>query len=271
MTADLLCVIMAHAHQPALADLVHTVRVFCPRADIVLYNSGDDPALGAGLDLERVPDVRRYDYARVAPMFFDTFEWAVGSGRLFDAIVNLETDLLFIRPGYEDFVGAAMARADYLAPNLVRHRRLSAYWRPMRSLRPEFDHWFEVLGFRYLHGAFSPAQVFSRRYVTALVRHPSYHDLRRLAETTMAFSLQEIIFPTLTDFLGLRLAGYPDSHQKSNRYRPYQAVTGVQRALAIPDAHFVHPVRRDANDPARRFILDLAAAQDPARVQEQAA
>lgn len=262
---NLLLVILAHDDRASLEESVGNARAFCPGARLLLYNSGADPKLGAGLPVEHFPSPRRQLYAQITPFFLDLFEWAVESGDRFDAIVNLETDLLFIRRGFEAFVDRCLAGADYVVPNLIRQRRLDAYWRPLRSLRPEFERWFELFGFRYFHAGFSPAQLFSRRYVHELVGHPRYGSLRRLVAENRSFSLQEVLFPTLTDLLGLRLTGYPPEHATSNRYRPYQAVTGVRRALAIRDAYFVHPVRRDPADPARRLIRDLAAAAAQAR------
>ncbi len=258
----LLFVILAHDDRASLDELIANVRMFCPDSRIMVYNSGTDASLTTNLDAEIFSDPRRYGYARIAGFFLDVFERLANTQDEFDAVVNLETDLLFIRRGFERFVENKLQRADYLAPNLVRKRRLDAYWRPMRSLRPEFETWFEFLGFRYLHGTFSPAQVFSRSYVHTLVEHPAYAELRRLVAANQSFTLQEVLYPTLCDFLGLRLGGYPKSHSTANRYRPYQAVTGVRRALSIPNAHFVHPVRRQPNDPARRHIAELAAAQD---------
>jgi hypothetical protein len=256
---NLLLVILAHADRNSLRSTVENARAFCPRARLLFYNSGPDPHLGRSLPVEHFPKPRTHEYARITPFFLELFEWAVRTGDAFDAIVNLETDLLFIRPGYEAFVEDALERADYVAPNLIRHRPLQSYWRPLRSLRPEFERWFDLLGFRHFHGSFSPAQIFSRRYVQTLVGHRGYRDLCYLVGQNRSFSLQEVLFPTLTDFLGLRLEGYPAAHRTSNRYRPYQAVAGVKRALAIPDAHFVHPVRRPEHDPARRFIGELQA------------
>src|SRR5437868_1896780 len=182
---DLLFVILAHTDHASLEELVDNVRVFCPRARMLLYNSGENSRLGSNLSIPRFQSPRRYGYARITPFFFDVFEWAVRSGDGFGAIVNLETDLLFIRPGYQDFVKKWLACADYLAPNLVERRSLKTRWRPMRSLRPEFKRWFEFFGFQYWHGTFSPAQVFSRRYVKTLVEHDRYAELRRLAEENL--------------------------------------------------------------------------------------
>ena len=147
---DLLFVILAHADRASLEELVDNVRTFAPRARLLLYNSGDDARLCCNLDVPEVPSRRGFSYARIAPFFLEVFEWLKRSDDPFDAVVNLETDMLFIRPGYEAFVERQLKLADYLAPNLVEHRPLKTRWRPMRSLRPEFQDWFEFLGCRVL-------------------------------------------------------------------------------------------------------------------------
>jgi hypothetical protein len=261
MTFRPLLVVLAHDHPPSLADLVANVRRFCPASRLVLYNSGGDPELGHDLGLPTVPGARRLDYARITPFFLDIFEWLATTADPWDAVVNLETDMLFVRPGFEAFLQRRMSGCDYLAPNLVRRRPLSTRWRPMRSLRPEFERWFRFLGFRYWHGTFSPGQVFSRRYIETLLRHPEYAELKRLVAANESFTLQEVIFPTLTDFLGLRLASYPAHLAPINRYRPYQAVSGVKRALTTPDAYFVHPIRRAPDDAARIHVRKLVGRE----------
>src|SRR5205814_7172766 len=94
---NLLLVILAHADRRSLQSLIENARAFCPGARLMLYNSGPDPDLGKGLDVEQFAEPRIQEYARITPFFLEVFEWAVRSGDAFDAIVNLETDMLFVR------------------------------------------------------------------------------------------------------------------------------------------------------------------------------
>jgi hypothetical protein len=254
---DLLMPILAHEDEDSLRDLVENVRCFCPEADLVLYNSGADAKLGAHLGLEAFPAPRRLTYAKVTPFFLDLFEWAVSKGCTFDYLVNLETDMLFIRKGFARFLAEAMEESDYMTPWLRRQTAKTSKWRPIRSLRPELRDWYRLFGFEHTHRGFSPGQVFSRAYIEKLVSHPAYPEIRRLVEQNRSYSLQEVLFPTLIDFLGMRGRSYPAELAPVNRYRPYQAVSGVRRALALPDAFFVHPVRRVKENPSRAYIRAL--------------
>ncbi len=250
-------VILAHEDPDSLFDLVKNTSAFCSRSRLMLYNSGTDPDLGKGLDLEILPVSRRQFYAKITPFFFDVFEWLVENDASYDYVINLETDMLFIRHGYEDWVSSAMSGYDYMAPNLVRFVSPKSRWRPYKSLRPELSDWFEFVGFRHVHGAFSPGQVFSHRYVEAMVKHRHYSDLKRLIAANKSHTLQEILFPTLPDTLGLETRSYPVELKPFIRYRPYQAVSGIKRALGTPQAYFVHPVRRSLDDPARTLVRSL--------------
>jgi hypothetical protein len=254
---DLLMPILAHEDENSLRDLVKNVRHFCPEAHLVLYNSGSDSGLGAHLGLETFPSARRLIYAKVTPFFLDLFEWSVSEGRSFDYLINLETDMLFIRKGFAGFLAEVMEESDYMAPWFRRHTAKRSRWRPIRSLRPELRDWYRLVGFEHTHRGFSPGQVFSRPYIEKLVSHPAYPEIRRLVGQNRSYSLQEVLFPTLVDFLGMRGRSYPAELDPVNRYRPYQAVSGVRRALALPDAYFIHPVRRTPEDPSRAYIRAL--------------
>lgn len=253
----ILMVILEDRDDAALRDLVRNVRHFCPEATLALYNSGADPSLGQGLDLLHVPDPQRLEYARVTPFFFDVFEWFASQPVAFDYFMNLETDMLFIRKGFEAFLYRAMSESDYMAPLFKQFTSRRSKWRPIRSLRPELPDWYAALGLDYTHEGFSPGQIFSRNYINKLLASPMYAQIKKLWTTNKSFTLQEVLFPTLTDPLQLQGRSYPEGLEKIIRYRPYQAVSGVQRALATADAYFVHPVRREPDCASRLFIHSL--------------
>jgi len=250
-------VILAHDDVSALSDLVENVRCFCPNVRLVLYNSGTNPDFGKGLDLEVLPVSRRQLYAKITPFFFDVFEWLMKNSVMYDYMINLETDMLFIRHGYESWISSTMSGYDYMAPNLVKFVSEKSKWRPYRSLRPELPDWYAFFGFEYVHGAFSPGQVFSRNFIESIVNHNRYPDLKRLVATNKSFTLQEILFPTLPDALGLAGRSYPIKLKPIIRYRPYQGVSGIVRAINTLEAYFVHPVRRENDNAARTLIHSL--------------
>ena len=232
-------------------------RYFFSDARLTLYNSGNDPNLGNGLDLEILPVSRRQQYAKITPFFIDVFEWLTNNSIEYNFLVNLETDMLFIRHGFEVWLSSIMTGYDYMAPNLVRKISPKSKWRPYRSLKPELPDWFAFFGFNYVHGAFSPGQVFSKRFVDRIVNFPHFSHLKQLIAVNKSFTLQEVLFPTLPDVLGLKARSYPKELKQIIRYRPYQAISGIVRAINTSNAYFVHPIRRDLDNPARVLVRSL--------------
>lgn len=261
MSARLCIVVLEHNYDEYFTDLITGIMMFCPDADIVWYDSGVTQSRVPARDprIVRLPCSRPLGYAKVTPFFLDIFEWAAGKN--YEYLVNVESDMAFINPGFQDFLVSEMADCDYLAPGFKRHTPRTSKWRPYYSLRGELAELHRIIGLDYTNGGFSPGQVFKASYFGALLASPYYHDLHAFVERNQApgksFTLQEVLFPTLADALRLNARDYPASMTALNRYRPYHAKRPVELARDRGDAHFVHPVRRDPADPCRRYVRSL--------------
>jgi hypothetical protein len=249
-----------HRGDEYFRDLVGGIRKFCPAADIVWYDAGNVGANQYTADIPRLAASRPLEYAKESPFLFDAFEWAAGES--YDFVVNVETDMAFVNHGFEAFVASIMSEYDYLAPRLELKTPKTSRWRPYRSLRGgELEDLLGILGIGHTNGAFNPGQVFSMRFVKALLAAPFYGELRefieRNQEPSRSFCLVEVLMPTLAEVLGVNFGGYPDHLIAYNRYRPYHAEKSVRRAASDGRVHFVHPVRREADHPARRYVRSL--------------
>jgi hypothetical protein len=262
MMVRICIVICDHRNDTYLQDLIDGIESFCPRSDIAWYNSGgEQPPLGStGISLTMLRQSRPLEYAKITSFFLDMFEWAAGQD--YDYIVNAETDMAFVQPGFERFIADTMKEADYLAPGYARDVPRTSRWRPYRSLQRELPELLAILGTTSTHRCFSPGQVFNARYFGKLVTSTWYTELRdfvsRNQEPGRSFSLQEVLLPTAADALGLRPTSYPTHLASVNRYRPYHAAASILRARETCNAYFVHPVRRDEADGARQIVRRLA-------------
>jgi hypothetical protein len=249
-------VVIAH-ESDGLDDLLQSARRFAASMEIVLYDSGSE-RLGEVTGLPTIPAARPLQYAKIGASFLDIMEWFVD--RAGDAWINLETDMLFVRAGFTEWLAARMASADYVAArfHLVEPR---SRWRPARSLRADGRRTLlDLLGGDALYGAFSPGQVFGRAFCRRMVAHPRFDELRQFLLRNEgdggAYSMQEIVFPSAAMAWRMGVAGYPEGSSFSNRYRPHFGRVGVERALADDTVFFVHPVRRDPTDAARRALVE---------------
>jgi hypothetical protein len=250
-------VILAHDKPEILREMVTNIHHFCPNFDILLYNSGDDPSFGEDLDVIKIQPSRRLYYARIIHFFFDTFEWLASNNVNYDYVTNIDSDVLFIRSGFEFFLYSIMENTDYMAQKFVRHTPYKSTWRPFHSLKPELQDWYQLFGFRYTNQAFNPGQTFSANYINKLLNFHKYGEIIKLVEKNQSYTLHEVLFPTLVDVLNLSAKAYPSELDPINRWRPYQAVSGVTRALLTPNAYFIHPVPMDNDNKARRLIYSL--------------
>ncbi len=249
-------VIISNRIDDSFSELVNGLRAFCNPADIAWYNSGSRQPAPSGV-IEVSPS-RPLKYAKITPAFFDVFEWA--GGQDYDYVVNVETDMAFIKPGFLSFVEDQMADIDYLAPGLRHRTPTMTQWRPYRSLQAERAELLSILGMSYTNRCFNPGQVFSRRYISALLSSDVYPDIRGFVERNQwperSYTLQEVILPTLADRLGLAARSYPREMAVFNRYRPYQGPYDLELSRGNSDAYFLHPVRRGADDPVRVFATE---------------
>lgn len=254
--SGLCVVVLDHRHDTYLRDLVDSIRVFCPEAEVALYNSADRPVPPQFADLPVLPTSQPLRYAKVTPFFLDLLEWTAGAD--FDHVVNAETDMAMVQPGFASFVSTTMRDLDYLAPGFARHTPRTSRWRPYHSLRSELPELLSLIGMPDTNRCFSPGQVFSARYAQTVVNSTWYDQLRDFVtcnqEPGRSFSLQEVLLPTLADALDLRAGGYPYHLASINRYRPYHAAASIARSSRTADAYFVHPIRRDDGDPGRRIM-----------------
>ena len=247
-------VIISGETDSCFEDLVLSIRTFCQGADIAWYNSGKRGETPAGI--QRVEPSRPLTYRKATPAFFDVFEWAARQD--YDQIVNVETDLAFIRPGFLGFVESQMRDADYLAPGLRRDIPRVSLWPPFRSLAGERAELTDILDIKHLNRCFNPVQVFGRRYLSAVVSSDNYRRVRAFVERNQqperSWTLQEVLLPSLADSVGVRSRAYPEHMSSFNRFRPYQSMVDLKAALSRTDTYFLHPIRRSGEDPVRRYV-----------------
>lgn len=253
VVAKICFVVISDTVDDSFSDLTRGLRAFCPTADIAWYNSGRRrPALSGVIE---IPRSRPLKYAKITPAFFDVLEWA--GEQDYDQVINVETDMAFIKPGFLGFIEEQMKSVDYLAPRLRYRTPEVTQWRPYRSLQGELPELLSILDMPYTNRCFNPGQVFSRRYISKLLSSEIYPEIRGFVERNQgpgrSYTLQEVILPTLADRLDLSSGTYPNEMAVFNRYRPYQGPYDLELARDNPSAYFLHPVRRSGEDAVRAF------------------
>lgn len=247
--------ILVHEKKEVVRDLVENTRYFCPNSSILLYNGGRDPDLCSGLPCMICPYSKPLEWGKLAEFMLDSMKWLHEVQHDYDYLVTMDSDCLFAKLGYEEFIQSEMERVDLMA---VEARIAEAWWQPVVTLREEWENWRGLLHSEPLYGCFNPAQVFSRRLVERFLSFEKIDLIEKSVKETKAFALEETLFINWARSLGCKVKAYPNDVGRYIRYRQPQTQEEVNTYLKEGHkSYLLHPVTRDMKDGARAFVRSL--------------
>ena len=254
--------VLVHERADCVFDLLRNLRFFDPDSPIVVYDGSGggalllDPDALAQLGAVAHPAPKRVEWSRLHVFGFDCLEYALDRFE-FDAMTVVDSDQLLVRHGYTIAVREALRkkpRAGLLATphptnlpqNTIARPPDLEQWEPMRDL---FDH----RGKQQLPiWIFWPGTVLTGAASTAIRGLRDDPTLARVLENSRA-ATEEVVFSTLAALLGFEVAPKPWD-DRFLRWRPALESREVVEALADPGCYWLHPVRRDRDDPARAYL-----------------
>lgn len=130
--------ILAHNRREVVFDLLDNIRCYCPNSSVVLYNGGDDPELCKGLGYPVCPTSRKLDYGVTAIYMLEVMEWLEDIDYSYDILINLDSDVLFAREGFEQYILNEMNDKDYMG---VCTKIPDDDFYCLVQLRQEIDQW----------------------------------------------------------------------------------------------------------------------------------
>ncbi len=253
---------LVHEQTDCVFDLLRNLRFFDRDSPIVVYDGSgggalllDSDAL-AKLGAVAHPAPKRMEWCRQHGFMFDCLEYALEHYE-FDAMTVVDSDQLLVRHGYATAVQKALAdrpRAGLFAtphPTNLPDNRF--------AIPPDHELW-QPMGDRFGHRGkqqlpiwiFWPSTVVTgaaSRAMCALRDDPTLTDV--LDKSTAA--TEEVVFSTLAVLLGYEVVPKPWSDRFVRWRRPLSS-TEVAQALADPGCYWLHPVRREFDDPARAYL-----------------
>lgn len=222
----------------------------------MLFNGGNDPNLCNGLGFPVCPASTPLYWGNIAPVFLHVMEWLEGMNYEYDYLINIDSDALFAKKGYEEFIHSEMEGFDYMAANL---RDPEWNWYPGQTMNNEWwSSWHLIFNTPWYKGCFNNAQVFSKKFVQEKLKFSKLDQIKRKLLETRVTAIEEMIFATLSVTLGIRSKSYPDHVQAWNRFRPYFAEWEIRSGIENQmDCYLIHPVNRYIHDGARVYIRSL--------------
>lgn len=247
--------LLVHNRREIVIDLLDNLRYYCPNSSIVLFNGGDDPELCEGLGYPVCPTSRKLVYGVTAVYMLEVMKWLEDTGEEYDYLINLDSDVFFLKKGYESFIIDEMKDKDYMG---VGNKVPDDDFYCLLQLRHEKRMWEPLLGKEPYIESFNVGQVYSRTLVQRILSSEQYRLLHKNLLKTQSFGVDELVYATLVDRLGIQVHSYPKEMTAIIRYRPHFPLDEVIHYLnKKPHAHLLHPLYRRMKDEARVAIREL--------------
>ncbi|RXI98197.1 hypothetical protein DS745_17825 [Anaerobacillus alkaliphilus] len=247
--------VLVHENKELIKQLILNINHYCPNSYVVLYNGGKNSNLCTDLNVPVCPTSKQLKYGNLAMYFVETMEWLEEIELEYDYFINIDSDALFFRKGFEEFIEEQMQDADYMA---VKLRIPDKNWTCGKSFIKEKDTWKPFFSVSSFLGVFNVGQVMSKALVKEFVNYEKKVELKTALTETTVFGIEEIVFVNLANELGFKLKNYPEEvGQRLIRFRPYFTKSELIECIQLNEGWLVHPVKRKLNDPARNYIYDL--------------
>ncbi|WP_110932899.1 hypothetical protein [Paenibacillus bouchesdurhonensis] len=247
--------VLVHNRKDIIIDLLDNIRCYCPNSSIVLYNGGDDPELCHGLGYPVCPTSRKLKYGITAIYMLEVMKWLEDINNKYDYLINLDSDVLFTKEGYETYIIKEMENKDYLG---VGTKIPDDDFYCLLQLRHEKHMWKPLLGEEPYLESFNVGQVFSRRLVRRFLSNDKYRLFNQNLLDTRAFGVDELVFVTMADRLAIQVHSYQDEVASSIRYRPHFPLDEVIHCLnQNPQSYLLHPIYRRMKDESRIAIREF--------------
>lgn len=261
---------LVHESQECVIDLVHNLRVLDPASAILLYNGGGDARLLAGFPFERygaivVPQPRPMAWGWLHPFALDCMAFALDQLR-FDTLTIVDSDQLAVRAGYSRYLARfPFAGGTGMLGNSPAVETAATAVPPAKTAHQERELWLPLLRCfsggeeKFVHWTYWPGTVFFHDACRDLVEAFAHHrQLREVLSRTAVWASEEIILPTLVGLLGYEISLNPCSYEYVRHQATYSQ-SEVDRALALPDVYWLHPVPRLYQDGLRVRLREHTA------------
>lgn len=258
--AKLCIVILAHENEPVLADQVANIRKFNPRTTVVLYNGGTDPDFGQNAGVDAIcPRSQPKRYDKMSDVLLDTMVWLEETDADYEYLMYLDSDAMFVNSGFEIWLDTAMRGYDWMGINIGEFPtpESARHWIPGRQMWEEWQHWQPIFKTDHFYGTLNGMQVYRRSLIQKMLAETDLPSLRkRLAETNV-FAAEEIVYATLAKRCGGRHRPYPTEMNRFVRLGTPLNREETAAARTAPNTFFLHPVKRELDDPARRLLRNF--------------
>jgi hypothetical protein len=248
--------ILAHDYEDVLVNQIENLNKHNPGCKIVVYNGGTNKKFAQQLNVPICPKSRPLQKGKLGRFFMDTMSWLEEIGEEYDFLVNLDSDVMFIRPGYEENMMKWMQGYDCMGINMGIQKSPEEvpHWYPGQTMWKEWRQWQPFFKTDYFCGSLNSMQVYRRDIISRIMKGLDIYWLEKLLAETKVFALEEMLYATLAVRSGGKYRSYPYQSIEFVRLGETLTVDECHYAQTKPDVFFVHPIERNMNNLSRRWL-----------------
>ena len=249
--------ILAHENEEVLKNQIKNIKHFNPGCKVILYNGGVDPTFGLKSNIPICPKSRPLTKDKLGRFFLDVMTWLEETKEDYDYLVNLDSDVMFVKKGYEDFLDEQMQGYDLMGINMgIQRSPMDApHWLPGMNMWSEWAIWQPFFGTDYFCGSLNSMQVYRKEIVSKMLKNLDTVKLETLFQITTVYALEEILYATLAVRSGGRHKPYPSESAAYVEWSPL-SIEQVETAQKEENVYFVHPIDRTMDNPARQWLTN---------------
>lgn len=240
--------ILAHENEQALEVQIENVRRFNPNAFIVVYNGGPNKQFGLNLGVPVCPFSQPLRYGNLTRYLYDTMRWLEELQVEYDFLVNLDNDVLFIKEGFETFIGETLQGYDCMGAHMQIQRSPShsRSFFPGITMWREWDKWQPVFKIDYFGRYFNPGQIYNHHIIKKMLSFESFDKIEELWKQSKVHALEEMFWVTFALINGGNCRDYPWDFKESLqfvRHKPQITEREITLALQKPNYYWIHPIK----------------------------
>jgi len=247
--------LLAHNKPECLADTVASIRRYVNDPAIVLFNGGsDDRLIGVAkkLGMEYCRYSRRLYHGKLIDFPIGVMRHLRDEGCRYDYLVTLDSDMLVVRDGFEEFLHREMVSSGYMGTNFhLLNSGEFHKWEIGRYFLRHWREWQSLFGDVRPAGCFNPGQVFREDFVDRLLDFPMLNAILDKARGSRLPALEEVIYATLAVALDANPTTNPGSNAISLHIYDSRHLSTF---LKDPSIFLIHKVQMDVNSPDRMFL-----------------
>jgi glycosyltransferase involved in cell wall biosynthesis len=255
-----------HEKQDCVIDLVRNLHYHDPSSTIILYNGGSDPNLiderfpYENFGCEIFPDPVPLRHGFLHPFALKTMEFALQQGN-FDTFTIVDSDQLAGQKGYSQYLTDYLQNRPSIGLLSNKPEKIdesdTGVWTAIQAFK-ERDLWkpllkqFENGEEKFVHWSFWPSTVFTGDAAQDLLTlFDQNEELQHIMRKTKIWATEEVILPTLVSLLGYEIGLNPCA-QDFVAYQKNYSLLDLNNAQEKSDVYWIHPIRREYDDPLRK-------------------